>query len=240
MGRVCYGNVHVGPGNIVDDVKEQDNQRRQMSGTISAPKKQKTLTVWKNQILTRLPSRLRLWLIRRGDERQLRQLKEKYYPLIEAAKAAKNAKEENSVVSDYLHGRDFILHPTYGMEAEFLERKARKLGIRVPDKQTGHDADDENWEQSNYTGDWMLTPEAERKLRNEIRQEERARADEWRKWFTLIVVVLGSIFAFMSLRAKQKQPDPCPVNYYRNDSGACVFAHPAVPAAPKAAPQRRP
>ena len=192
-------------------------------------------------MITRLPSRMRLWLIRRGDERQLRELKEKYYPLIDAAKAAKNAKEESSVVSDYLYERDLILHPTYGMEAEFLERKARKLGIRVPDKPTDANAvDDDNWEMSQCTWDWMLTPEGERNLRNEIRQEERANADEWRKWFTLVFVVLGSIFAFMSLRAKQKQPDPCPVNYYRNDAGACVFALPAAPAAPKAAPQRRP
>ena len=212
-----------------------------MTETTSTPKKQKTLGVWKHRILVRLPSRMRLWLIRRGDERQLRVLKEKFHPLIEAAKAAKNAKEESSIVSEYLYERDLILHSTYGMEAEFLERKARKLGIRVPDKPTDVDAfDDENWEQSNYTGDWMLTPEAERKLRNEIRQEERAKADETRKWFTLIVVVIGTIFAFMSFRAKQKQPDPCPINYYRSDSGACVFALPAVPAAPKAAPQRRP
>jgi len=183
---------------------------------------------------------MRLWLIRRGDERQLRELKKKYHPLIEAAKAAKNAKEENSVVSEYLYGRDLILHPTYGMEAEFLERKARKLGIRVPDKPSDANAvDDDHWEMSQCTWDWMLTPEGERNLRNEIRQEERANADEWRKRLTLFFAVLGSIFAFMSLRVKQKQPDPCPVNYYRNDSGACVFALPAVPATPKAVPQPR-
>jgi hypothetical protein len=191
-----------------------------------------TLTTLKYRILARLPSRLRLWRIRRSDERQLQALKDKFHPLIEAAKAAKDANKEGSLVSEYLNGRDLILHPTYGMQAELLERRARKLGIRVPDKQTGPGKDDANWEQSNSTGDWMLAPEAERKLRNDVRQAERANADEWRKWFTLIFAVVGTNFAFMSLRSKQKQPDPCPVNYYRNDSGACVFAHPAVPRAP--------
>jgi hypothetical protein len=185
---------------------------------------------------------MRLWLIRRSDERELRVLKEEYHPLIDAAKAAKNANEEGSVVSEYLARRDFILHPTYGMEAEFLERKARRLGIRVPDKPTDADTyEDDNWEQSNCTGDWMLTPEGERKLRNEIRQAKRSNADEGRKWVTLIFAVVGAIFAFMSLRTKQKQPDPCPVNYYRNDSGACVFARPAAPnAVPQTAPTLTP
>ena len=204
------------------------------------PKKQKTLTVLKYRILGRLPSRLRLWLIRRDDERQLRLLKDKFHPLIEAAKATKDAKKEGSIVSEYLYGRDLILHPTYGVQAQFLERKARKLGIRVPDKQAGPEEEDESWEQSNITGDWMLTPEAERKLRNEIRQEERSNADERRKWATLFFAVLGSIFAFMSLRSKQKQPDPCPVNYYRNDLGACVFAHTATPNTPNPVPQATP
>jgi hypothetical protein len=215
----------------------------EMIATTPTPTKQKTLLALKYRILTRLPSRMRLWLIRRGDERQLRVLKDKYHPLIEAAKTANNTKEEGSIVSQYLSERDLILHPTYGMESEFLERKARKLGIRVPDKQPGEGEDDGNWEQSNSTGDWMLTPEAERKLRNEIRQEERANADEWRKWATLIFAVVGTVFAFMSLRTKQKQPDLCPVNYYRNDVGACVFARPAVPKAPNApntAPQAAP
>ncbi len=112
-----------------------------------------------------------------------------------------------------------------------LQRKARKFGIRVPTK--SGDEGEENWQQSQYTGDWMLTPEAERKLRNEISEEERARADEWRKWTTLFFVLVGTIFAFMSYRTKQRQPDPCPVNYYRNDSGACVFALPAAPNAPQ-------
>jgi len=30
----------------------------------------------------------------------------------------------------------------------------------------------------------------------------------------------------MSIRTKQKQLDPCSRNYYRSDSGECVFASP--------------
>jgi hypothetical protein len=186
----------------------------------------KNVLAWKRRALVRIP-RLQLWLIHRSDERELRVLKEKFYPLMEVARKVKDEKEEASRYSEYAYERDMVLHPTYGLVATMLEKKARKLGIRVPDKRTGNEEkDEENWEQSHYTGDWMLTPEAERKLRNEIRGEERAQADESRKWLTLFFVLLGTLFAFMSYRTKQKQPDLCPINYYRNDSGACVFARP--------------
>lgn len=183
-------------------------------------------------------------MIHFSDERQLRKLKENFHPRIEAAKQAKDANKENNLVSEYLNLRDQILHPTYGLEAEILEKKARKLGIRVPDKPRREVPDDveedENWEMSYSTWDWMLTPEGERKLRNEIRAEQRARDDERRKWVTLFFALLTAVFAFWSLRIKQKQPDPCPRNYYRNDAGACVFALPAmVPnTLPQPAPQK--
>jgi hypothetical protein len=154
---------------------------------------------------------------------------------MESARKAKDGKKEGSFYSEFAYERDMILHPTYGLAATMLEKKARKLGIRAPEKQTENEDDDENWEQSNITGDWMLTPEAERNLRNEIRDEERARADESRKWLTLFFVVVGTIFAFMSYRTKQKQPDPCPINYYRNDSGACVFGLPVRNTSPQPA-----
>src|SRR5215467_1695773 len=164
----------------------------------------KKFTAWKNRILARFPW-FQLWLIRRSDVRQLRRLEKKFGPIT----------QDN--YGDYSLERDLILHPTYGLIAETLEAKARKLGIRVPDKPTPtQEEDDENWEWSNYYGNWMLTSEGERRLRNEIREEQRPRADEWRKWGTLFFVLVGTIFAFLSYRTRQKQPDPCSVNYYRN------------------------
>lgn len=201
------------------------------------------MSVWTNRTLALIPW-LRLWLIHLSDERQLRILKEKFDPQIEAAKQAKDAKQENKLISEYLDLRDRILHPTYGLIAENLEKKARKLGIRVPEKPHGEVPgdveEDANWEMSYSTWDWMLTPGGERKLRNEIRAEQRAGNEEKRKWATLIFAVLGTAFAFWSLIKKEKQPDPCPRNYYRNDAGACVFALPAVVPStlPQPAPQR--
>ena len=52
----------------------------------------------------------------------------------------------------------------------------------------------------------------------------RASYDEFRKWATLTFAVVGSVLAFISVLSKQKQPDPCPRDYYRSDSGECVFA----------------
>jgi hypothetical protein len=74
------------------------------------------------------------------------------------------------------------------------------------------------------TYDMMLTDEYERKLRLEIQERRRENNDEFRKWATLFFAVIGAILASISVLSKQRQPDPCPRNYYRSDSGLCVFA----------------
>jgi hypothetical protein len=59
---------------------------------------------------------------------------------------------------------------------------------------------------------------------SEIRAIQRENNDERRKWATLIFAIVGTVLAAVSVRSKQKQPDPCPRNHYRTDSGECVFA----------------
>jgi hypothetical protein len=73
-------------------------------------------------------------------------------------------------------------------------------------------------------GYWILKSDTERRLRKEVRAEQWAHNDEWRKWATLVFAILGFTLGFWSLIVKSKQTDPCPRNYYRTDSGACVFA----------------
>jgi hypothetical protein len=161
------------------------------------------------------------WLIKRSDERQLKLLAAQYAPKFEAARKAKDEEREQQAYSEYSFARDSIMDPTYGQTAEKLVAKARKYGIRVPDKSTG--PENESWERSNVTGDWMMVPEAEQKLRIEIRAEQRGRNEEIRKWTSLTFLIVGTVLGLWSLMAKRKQPDPCQVNYYRNDAGACVF-----------------
>jgi hypothetical protein len=93
-----------------------------------------------------------------------------------------------------------------------------------------------DWYQSN-TGNWILRTDAEARLRREIRDQKRASYDEFRKWTTLFLATLGFVLGFTSFFIKQKQPDPCPRNYYRNDAGACIFAlAPKTQAAPSEKP----
>jgi len=87
----------------------------------------------------------------------------------------------------------------------------------------GYQSDD-NWYLSSATADWFLSNTAEEHLKREIRAEKRQSDDELRKWATLGISIAAFILALVSLTAKQKQPDPCSKNYYRSDSGECVFA----------------
>lgn len=121
------------------------------------------ISAW-TKILVHLPLRFRLWWMRRSNERQLRRLHRIFHPLIEAARNAKDGVKDGNLDAEWRYEQDLILDPTYGLAAEMLERKARKLGIRIPDK----DEEKGDWIRSTRTGDWMLTDEAERKLRNEI------------------------------------------------------------------------
>jgi len=114
------------------------------------------------RILQKFP-RIHLWLIKRKDERNYKILKEKYYPLIDAHKKAKKFDEERHATSDFLDEKDLIFEPTYALEAQVLETKARKLGIRVPDKPNNEEQENEDWRLSRTTYQWILSGEAERK-----------------------------------------------------------------------------
>src|SRR5438132_13604072 len=58
---------------------------------------------------------------------------------------------------------------------------------------------------------------------NEMKIRQIPSYVEFRKWATLSFAVAGFLLAFYSVR-EAKHPDPCQRNYYRSDSGECVFA----------------
>jgi len=164
------------------------------------------------------------WLDDQKATRDVRKLQEKYAPLIAEAERQKNLEERDRLLSEWSIESDLVLHPIYGRKSERLTAKARKYGITVPPQPASYSEDSEDWYLSNAYGFWFPSRKLEQRLQREIRDEQRASNDELRKWATLAFAIVGSILAFVSIRTQQKQPDPCPRGYYRNDSGDCVFA----------------
>ena len=133
------------------------------------------------------------------------------------------ADEREYVWSEYSAEYALIWEPIYVRQTDKLVARARKYGVRVPDKPRDSSGDD-NWEWSLVGSDWVLTNSAQERLNREIKDEARQNEDEFRKWATLAVSVAAFTLALASLIKNGKQPDPCPKNYYRNDQGECVFA----------------
>jgi len=138
-----------------------------------------------------------------------------------------NARPEtfDDIQRDYQRESDFIWHPIYARDSDKLVALAHKYQVRVPALPNRFtDDDNKDWDISNVTGDVFLTDEAEDRLKREIRIEKRQNYDEVRKWAAVIISLAAFYLALTAFRAKQKQPDPCPRNYYRSDSGECLFA----------------
>ncbi len=113
-----------------------------------------------------------------------------------------------------------MLDPIYVQNSADLVAQALKYGISVPPQEP----DGKHYRRSGITGELILRQLAQRRLRREVRNEQRARNDEFRKWATVIFALLAFALGMVSLVVKTKQPDPCARNYYRNDAGACIFA----------------
>jgi len=162
------------------------------------------------------------WLDDRAATRQARELRESYAPLVAKAEKDRDWDARDGLLSQWSSESDLLLDPVYERKAERLTAKARKYGITVPGKPS-NDEENEHWRLSRAYGFWLPSPQLEQRLRREIKIEQRASSDEFRKWATLSFAVAGFLLAFYSVRAA-KQPDPCSRNYYRSDSGECVFA----------------
>jgi hypothetical protein len=171
----------------------------------------------------RLIQRVADWLDDHKATRQERKLRVKFAPMVAAAERAKEWGKRDGLVSEWQFESDAVLDPLYARKAERLTAKARTYGIFVPPKPHGNE-DNEDWSRSNTTGEWLLTSKAEERLRHEVKVERRASYDEFRKWTTLGFALLGFGLGLASLLVKEKRPDPCQQNYYRNDYGECVIA----------------
>jgi hypothetical protein len=160
------------------------------------------------------------WLENWRVRRKLESLKKKYAPLIEEAERTENVHQQADLTAQWAIERESLLDPIYARSSANLISKAVKYGIPVPPQTQ----DSKHYRRSGVTGDLILRWVAQRRLRREVRNEQWARNDELRKWATAMFAFLGFVLALVSLLVKAKQSDPCQRNYYRNDSGSCVFA----------------
>jgi len=177
------------------------------------------------------------WIDDREATRRAANLRDRYAPLVAKAENDKDWNEREKVLSDWAFDSDSVLDPVYARKGERLTAKARKYGITVPPQPRNTDEQSEDWRLSRVYGFWLSTAQLEQKLRNEIKIEQRSSHDEFRKWATLSFAIAGFLLAFYSLRTR-KQPDPCQRNYYRSDSGECVFAMQKSPQTSKPSPAR--
>jgi hypothetical protein len=164
------------------------------------------------------------WMDDRKAEQGDRKLRQFYAAKVAEAEKTKDWKKRDEILSEWQFESQLVLDPVYGRKAERLTAKARRYGITVPSKPASYDGQDDDWYPSNVTGEWLLTKTTEERLRREVKAERRASYEEFRKWATLVFAIAGFTLAFYSIRTKNKQPDPCPRNYYRSDLGQCVFA----------------
>jgi hypothetical protein len=178
---------------------------------------------WIRKQLLKVPV-LNDWLMRREYVRDMKALHKRFDPLIGKARKAKDSKALNDLDSEYYGEYVCIRDPYTEWQSDQIVRKARKFWIDIAPYPAQDADDDETWQRNTTSYEWVLTHAASQRIRKDIRDEQRAANDEKRKWATLFFAIVGSALATWSLLIKTKQPDPCQRNYYRNDSGACVFA----------------
>jgi hypothetical protein len=177
------------------------------------------------------------WIDDHAATRQAHKLRETYAPLVAKAEQAEDWGERDRLLSAWRFESDSVLDPVYERKGERLTAKARRHGIIVPSQPRNNDEQSEDWRLSRVYGFWLPSAQLEQKLRREIKIEQGVNYDEFRKWATLSFAFAGFLLAFYSVRAT-KRPDPCPRNYYRSDSGECIFALQKSPQPSKPSPMR--
>jgi hypothetical protein len=163
------------------------------------------------------------WLDFRSAKREARALSARHQTGLDAARARNAGRGEYDTINgQYAAESEMIWHPIYAQQSNKLTTQARRYGVRVPQLPNDY-AGNDDWVFSQATGEYFLTNEGEERLKAAIRTERRQVNDEFRKWTTLILSVAALVLALLPWVKKQKEPDPCPKNYYRSDSGECIF-----------------
>ncbi len=163
------------------------------------------------------------WLDFRWARQESRKLDEEYKTKLDEAKKSGDREKYDELQFHWSGESDQVWHPVFARQSEQLTAQARKYGVKVPFLPQTYNCT-EDWTLSQLTGEWFLSNETKQQLTLAIRTEKRQRDDEFRKWATTIFAGLAFVLGVLALVVKAKQPDPCPKNYYRSDSGECLFA----------------
>lgn len=164
---------------------------------------------------------VRDWLDLRRAKLEDQKLQARY--AADLSKRSGNQSDREHIWSQYRPEYHLIWDPIYVRQTNKLLARAHEHGVRVPPLPRDGLGDD-NWEWSSAGMGWFLRGDAEDRLKREIRLGMRQDEDEFRRRATLFLSLAAFVLALVSLLKKEKQSDPCPRNYYRNDAGECVFA----------------
>ena len=124
---------------------------------------------------------------------------------IAAARKRKDAEAVAALESDFqfeesMHTDEENLHLT-----RKLLRRAWVLRVPVPPRPRDGKEESSDWYESVTTGDWCLTSQGMKTLRQEIRSELKARAEDrvrWTLWLSALTGVIGAITGLVALLRK--------------------------------------
>jgi hypothetical protein len=143
---------------------------------------------------------LRLWSAERKQLKESKRIREKYHPLLDAAKkrndqnAYQSALAEMRFESDDNDGADILRTHIY-------ISRARKLSLPIPVRLDRDHADfdsDENWEENPMNGEVYLTDKGLLEIGRAIRKEEMERLEHTMRWVTRVVLPLIGLFVSLS------------------------------------------
>lgn len=124
---------------------------------------------------------------------------------INAARVAQDKKKIESLVSDHqfeiqMHQEEADLELT-----RYLVRQARRLHVPIPQYKNDDGTESGHWYEGQLSYYRMLTTEGVAKLRDEIRQEKKARHESkavWIPWLSAITGAIGTATGLVALLIK--------------------------------------
>ena len=143
--------------------------------------------------------RIRLWYL----ERDLSALSRDYHREIEEARKGNGDRQE--IESRYAFEHNYTAEEMESIRTERLLRRARALRVPLPSRRPSgfnYEDEDENWSLGSAIGEWTLTQEGEARLRQSIREEEKASRENAAFWFGIVTGVLGTLTGLVAVWKK--------------------------------------
>lgn len=113
------------------------------------------------------------------------------------------ARELHDLETDWFHKQIELQQWLDSIYTKRLVAKANRLRLPIPQKPARRDAEaNEYWVFGMENADWYLTPAGYKKLRAEIRAEQKARHEIWLPWLTLIASSIAAITGMIVVLSK--------------------------------------